>query len=65
LVVRVSIGGFFTGVQCGATSVTTRFGEGVLRTVLSWVVGLLAGLTAALAERFYAAAVIMLAGLVG
>jgi hypothetical protein len=65
-VVLVSIWGFFAGFQFGATIFTNLFGEGFLRTVLSWVVGLLAGLTAAaLAYLFYAAAVIMLAGLVG
>jgi hypothetical protein len=65
-VVLVSIWGFSAGFQFGATIFTNIFGQGFLSTVSSWVVGLLAGLTAAaLAYLFYAAAVIMLAGLVG
>jgi hypothetical protein len=65
-VVLVTIWGFFAGFQFSATIFTNIFGQGFLSTVSSWVVGLLAGLTAAaLAYLFYAAAVIMLAGLVG
>jgi hypothetical protein len=65
-VILVSIWGFFAGFQFGATIFTNIFGQGFLSTVTSWVVGLLAGLTAAaLAYLFYAAAVVMLAGLVG
>ena len=65
-VILVSIWGFFAGFQFGATIFTNLFGEGFLRTIISWVVGLLAAFTAAtLAYLFYAAAVVLLAGFVG
>jgi Domain of unknown function (DUF4203) len=65
-VILVTIWGFFAGFHFGATIFTNLFGEGVLRTVISWVVGLLVALfAAAIAYLFYEAAVILLAGFVG
>jgi hypothetical protein len=65
-VILLPIWGFFAGFQFGATIFTNIFGEGFLRTVLSWVVGLLVALFAAvLAYLFYAVAVVLLAGFVG
>jgi hypothetical protein len=65
-VILVTIWGFFAGFQFGATIFTNIFGEGFLRTVASWVVGLLVALfTAAIAYLFYEAAVILLAGFIG
>src|SRR5215831_1204874 len=64
--ILLPIWGFFAGFQFGATLFTNIFGEGFLSTVVSWVVGLLVALTAAvLAYLFYAAAVVLLAGFVG
>jgi hypothetical protein len=64
--ILVSIWGFFAGFQFGATIFTNIFGEGFLRTIISWVVGLLVALfTAAIAYLFYEAAVILLAGFIG
>jgi Domain of unknown function (DUF4203) len=64
--ILISIWGFFAGFQFGVTIFTNIFGEGFLRTVISWVVGLLIAFTAAaLAYLFYAAAVVLLAGFVG
>ena len=65
-VILLPIWGFFAGFQFGATIFTNIFGEGFLRTVLSWVVGLLVAIFAAvLAYLFYAVAVVLLAGFVG
>jgi hypothetical protein len=65
-VVLLPIWGFFAGFQFGASIFTNLFGQGFLATVISWVVGLLVGLCAAvLAYLFYAAAVVLLAGFVG
>jgi hypothetical protein len=65
-VILVTIWGFFAGFHFGATIFTNIFGEGFLRTVISWVVGLLVALfAAAIAYVFYEAAVILLAGFVG
>jgi hypothetical protein len=65
-VILLPIWGFFAGFQFGATIFTNLFGQGFLSTVISWVVGLLVALTAAiLAYLFYAAAVLLLAGFVG
>jgi hypothetical protein len=65
-VILVTIWGFFAGFQFGATIFTNIFGEGFLRTVASWVVGLLVALfAAAVAYLFYEAAVILLAGFIG
>jgi hypothetical protein len=64
--ILLPIWGFFAGFQFGATLFTNIFGEGFLRTVLSWVVGLLVAIFAAvLAYLFYAVAVVLLAGFVG
>ena len=65
-VILLPIWGFFAGFQFGATIFTNLFGQGFVSTVISWVVGLLVGFTAAiLAYLFYAAAVLLLAGFVG
>ena len=65
-VILLPIWGFFAGFQFGATLFTNLVGEGFLRTVLSWVVGLLVAIFAAvLAYLFYAVAVVLLAGFVG
>src|SRR5215470_19708584 len=65
-VILVSIWGFFAGFQFGATIFTNIFGEGFLRTVISWVVGLLVALfSASIAYLFYEAAVVLLAGFLG
>jgi hypothetical protein len=65
-VILLPIWGFFAGFQFGATIFTNLFGQGFVSTVISWVVGLLVALTAAVvAYLFYAAAVVLLAGLVG
>ena len=65
-VILVTIWGFVAGFQFGATIFTNIFGEGFLRTVVSWVVGLLVALfAAAIAYLFYEAAVILLAGFIG
>jgi hypothetical protein len=65
-VILLPIWGFFAGFQFGATIFTNLFGQGFLSTVISWVVGLLVAITAAvLAYLFYAAAVVLLAGLIG
>jgi len=64
--ILLPIWGFFAGFQFGATIFTNLFGQGFLSTVISWVIGLLVAITAAaLAYLFYAAAVVLLAGLVG
>ncbi len=64
--ILLPIWGFFAGFQFGATIFTNLFGQGFLSTVISWVIGLLVGIFAAvLAYLFYAAAVVLLAGLVG
>jgi len=64
--ILLPIWGFFAGFQFGATIFTNLFGQGFLSTVISWVIGLLVAITAAaLAYLFYAAAVALLAGLVG
>ena len=64
--ILLPIWGFFAGFQFGATIFTNLFGQGFLSTVISWVIGLLVGISAAaLAYLFYAAAVVLLAGLVG
>jgi hypothetical protein len=65
-VILLPIWGFFAGFQFGATIFTNIFGQGILSTAISWVVGLLVALVAAiLAYLFYAAAVVLLAGFVG
>ena len=65
-VIILPIWGFFAGFQFGATIFTNIFGEGFLRTVMSWVIGLLVAIFAAvLAYLYYAVAVILLAGFVG
>jgi hypothetical protein len=65
-VILLPIWGFFAGFQFGATIFTNIFGEGFLRTVISWVIGLLVAIFAAvLAYLFYAVAVVLLAGFVG
>ena len=64
--ILLPIWGFFAGFQFGATIFTNLFGQGFLSTVISWVIGLLVGIFAAvLAYLFYAGAVILLAALVG
>jgi hypothetical protein len=65
-VILLPIWGFFAGFQFGATIFTNIFGEGFLSTVISWVIGLLVAIFAAvLAYLFYAVAVVLLAGFVG
>jgi len=64
--ILLPIWAFFAGLQFGATIFTNLFGQGFLSTVISWVIGLLVGIFAAvLAYLFYAGAVILLAALVG
>jgi hypothetical protein len=64
--ILLPIWGFFAGFQFGATIFTNLFGQGFLSTVISWVIGLLVGIFAAvLAYLFYAGAVVLLAALVG
>ena len=64
--ILLPIWGFFAGFQFGATIFTNIFGQGFLSTAISWVIGLLVAITAAvLAYLFYAAAVVLLAGFVG
>jgi hypothetical protein len=65
-IIILPIWGFFAGFQFGASILTNLFGQGFLTTVIGWVIGLLVGIFAAvLAYLFYAAAVIVLAALVG
>jgi hypothetical protein len=62
----ISIWGFVAGFQFGASILSNWFGQGFLTTVIGWVLGLLVGIFAAtLAYLFYAAAVVILAGVVG
>jgi hypothetical protein len=64
--ILISIWGFIAGFQFGASILSNWFGQGFLTTVIGWVLGLLIGIFAAtLAYLFYAAAVVILAGLVG
>jgi hypothetical protein len=65
-IIILPIWGFFAGFQFGASILNNLFGQGFLTTVIGWVIGLLVGIFAAvLAYLFYAAAVIVLAALVG
>src|SRR5262245_19559530 len=65
-VILVSIWGFFAGFHFGASIRSTWFGQGLLTTVIGWVIGFLVGIfAAAVAYLFYAADVVLLAGFVG
>src|SRR4029078_3138850 len=45
--ILLPIWGFFAGFQFGATIFTNLFGQGFLSTIISWVIGLLVGIFAA------------------
>lgn len=65
-VVLLPIYGFFVGISLGAHSVQALFGDGVLSTATSWVVGFFVGLLfAVLAYLFWVVAVAIMAGSFG